>query len=63
MVQSIDLTFVFDKDTKNTLRFNEQGDDLLYTPEVGTIYVAKSALRNLGWKQGDKLSVSISIKR
>lgn len=56
------LTFAFERETKNTIRFAEQVEDQLDTPNIGTIYMAKSALKSLGWKQGQQLSLTLSIK-
>ena len=56
------LTFSFERETKNTIRFAEQVEDQLDTPNIGTIYMAKSALKSLGWKQGQELSLTLSIK-
>ena len=56
------LTFAFERETKNTIRFQEQVKDTLDTPRIGTIYVAKQALRELGWQQGKGLEISIVAK-
>lgn len=55
------LTFAFERETKNTIRFSEQVADQLDTPQIGTIYVAKAALKGLGWKQGDTLNLTIEL--
>lgn len=60
--KKIELTFAFERETKNTIRFAEQVEDVLDTPQIGTIYVAKSALKAMGWKQGNNLSLSIGLK-
>lgn len=68
----MNVTFEFEKDTKNTIRFKEVvGDDdlqvpaigTLYVPAIGTLYVPKTTLREIGYKQGDKLVVSLSTTR
>ncbi len=46
------MTFEVERETKNTIRFTERVEDKLDTPKIGTIYVAKCALKELGWKQG-----------
>lgn len=49
----LDLSFVRERETKNTVRFQEQGD----LAAVGVLYVQKDAVRALG--NPDKLQVSI----
>ena len=56
------LTFAFERETKNTIRFSEQVEDQLDTPSIGTIYVAKAALKQMGWKQGQEIVLSVSTK-
>lgn len=58
----IALTFSFERETKNTIRFQEVLADSLDTPQIGTLYVAKAALKSLGWKDGKNLSISLSVK-
>ncbi len=48
----VKMTFEVERETKNTIRFTERVEDKLDTPKIGTIYVAKCALKELGWKQG-----------
>lgn len=57
----MELTFAFERETKNTIRFTEQVADQLDTPQIGTIYVAKAALKSLGWKQGNTLKANIKL--
>lgn len=56
------LTFAFERETKNTIRFAEQVEDQLDTPSIGTIYVAKAALKQMGWKQGQQLTLTLCVK-
>ena len=56
------LTFAFERETKNTIRFQEQVKDTLDVPQIGTIYVSKHALKGMGWKQGQALELSIVAK-
>ena len=41
-----ELKFAFEKETKGTVRYQEVGDDgaLAFAPQVGTLYVRKSAM-------------------
>lgn len=52
-------TFKMEKATKNTIRFEEILESELAAPKVGTIYVPKSTLAEIGWKEGDELTISI----
>lgn len=58
----IELTFVFERETKNTIRFTEKVEDSLDVPSIGTIYVAKQSLKQMGWKQGQQLSLTLCVK-
>lgn len=50
----MELTFKQEKETKNTVRYQEQGEDVV----IGPLYVQKSAL---GENPPAELSVSIEI--
>ena len=56
------LTFEKEKMTKNTVRFTEKLEHDLDTPAMGTIYVSKSALRDLGWEDGKTLTITLSAR-
>lgn len=49
------ITFIEEKDTKNTIRFAEEGD----APIIGTLYVQKLGLKALGWEKGKSLVVTV----
>ena len=52
----VKLNFEFEKETKGTIRFKEISDD----PVVGTLYIKKTHLDELGIKgAGDKLTIII----
>ena len=52
----VKLNFEFEKETKGTIRFKEISDD----PVVGTLYIKKTHLDELGIKgAGDKLLIII----
>lgn len=53
------LTFVVDRETKNTVRFNE---DTKGAPVIGVLYVQKHGLEAIGYKTGDPLVVTVSTK-
>lgn len=54
------ITFEMEKATKNTIRFAEVLASELDAPKLGSIYVPKSTLGELGWKEGDTLTIEIS---
>jgi hypothetical protein len=54
--------FLQERETKRTIRMYEV-DDGSGEPLVDTLYVKQSALRKLGYKEGDTLVMTISIER
>lgn len=57
------ITLKMEKATKNTIRFEEVLESELAAPKVGTIYVPKSTLGEIGWKEGDTLRIDIDVVR
>ncbi len=57
---SLKLRFVFERETKNHLRFYEQVLDRWGVPTITNIYVSKHAIRALGFREGDALEVTIA---
>lgn len=57
------VEFEMEKATKNTIRFNEVLESELSAPKVGTIYVPKSTLGELKWKDGKKLVIDLSVSK
>lgn len=57
------VTFEMEKATKNTIRFAEILDSELDAPKIGSVYVPKSTLGELGWKEGNVLVMSIEINK
>lgn len=55
------ITLRMEKATKNTIRFEEVLESELAAPKIGNIYVPKSTLGELGWKESDTLTIDISI--
>lgn len=56
------LSFEPERETKGTWRFQERVEDSqLDEPRVGTLYVKKSTLREIGWQPGNHLNVELSI--
>lgn len=56
------INFEYEKDTKNTIRFKEVLEDELDTTKVGTIYIQKSFLKELGYKKEDNITISIEVE-
>ena len=54
------VTFEFEKATKNTIRFKESDVGPLDVARIGTLYVPKATLKELGYNEGDKLVVNLS---
>ena len=48
-----------EKATKNTIRFTEVLKNELDAPKIGMLYVPKSTLGEVEWKDGMKISVEI----
>ena len=53
------VSFEFEKETKNTIRFKEVLDRPLDVPNIGTLYVPKQTLKQIGYKEGSKLIVEL----
>ena len=56
------VAFEVEKDTKNTIRFKEVVGGPLDTPKVGTIYVPKATLKEIGYEMGKELIIELSCK-
>lgn len=52
--------FESERVTKNAIRFKEMESDLV-EPQIGTLYMKKSTLREMGWNEGQLLVVSVEI--
>lgn len=53
-------TFKFEKETKNTIRFQEVVEKDA-TPIIGPLYVQKSALEALKYEEGKELVIELSV--
>lgn len=54
------IRFKQEKVTKNTVRFTEVIADM-DTPVIGTLYVQKYALKEIGYKEGQPLKVTMEV--
>ena len=50
-----------EKATKNTIKFNEVLENELSAPKIGSLYVQKATLGNLGWSEGATLVVDLKV--
>lgn len=55
-------TFKMEKATKNTIRFAEVLESELDAPKIGSIYIPKSTLGELKWKEGDTLMITLEVQ-
>lgn len=58
----ISVLLTEDKTTKRTIRFAEdvkEDEDKI----LGTIYVPKKTLNEIGYQEGDELEVTLSVKK
>lgn len=55
------VKFTMEKATKNTIKFEEMLESELSAPKVGTIYVPKSTLGELGWSEGKSLEINLEV--
>lgn len=55
------VTFEYEKDTKNTIRFKEVLNGPLDVATIGTLYVPKMTLKVIGYQEGQKLEVTLDI--
>lgn len=58
---NVTITLVPEKVTKNTVRFTEQLESEFTAPTIGTIYVPKATLGQLGYANGDNLVLTLAI--
>ena len=56
------ITLTMEKATKNTIRFEEVLESELDAPKIGSIYIPKSTLSELGWKEGKTLTIEMEVK-
>lgn len=55
------VEFKMEKATKNTIKFNEILENELSAPKIGSLYVQKATLGNLGWFEGATLVVDLKV--
>ena len=58
-MSKLTVNFEVEKETKNTYKFKEVVAEPLDTPKIGTLYVPKSTLKEVGYTPGGKLAIDI----
>lgn len=58
----MEIKFEMEKETKNTIRFKEVVGGPLDTPNIGTIYIPKATLKQIGYEPGTQLIVELKAK-
>lgn len=61
-MSKITVAFEMEKDTKNTIRFKEVVGGPLDVPKVGTIYIPKITLKEIGYEVGKQLTIDLCVK-
>lgn len=59
---TVTVNFVPEKVTKNTVRFTEKLESEFAAPVIGTIYIPKATLGQIGYAEGKELVLSVSAK-
>ena len=55
------VRFEQERVTKNTIKFAEIPEDG-QEAKVGTVYVKKATLKEIGWKDGKKLIIDLTVE-
>lgn len=61
MANKVTVKLDMEKDTKNTIRFKESVGPL-DVPKLGTVYVPKPTVKEVGYEIGQQLHVDIYVK-
>lgn len=56
------INFEQEKATKNTIKFTEILETELDTAKIGSLYVQKGTLKEIGWQDGKKLAVELTVE-
>ena len=55
----VKVGFTMERETKNTVRFAEIIADEQGTPKIGTIYIPKTTLDEMGWTEGQEITIAL----
>lgn len=61
-ISNVKAVFTAEKATKNTVRFSEVLENDFTAPTIGTIYIPKATLGALGYAEGKKLVVTVTVE-
>lgn len=61
-MSEVKVKFEQEKETKGTWRFKEAGIGPVDTPMIGTLYVPKATLKQIGWEPGKALVITLDVK-
>ena len=56
------VKFSQEKVTKNTIKFAEVLENDLDAAKIGTLYVQKATLKEIGWTDGKQLIVDLTVQ-
>lgn len=56
------ITLKMEKATKNTIRFEEVLESELDAAKIGSIYIPKATLAEMGWTEGKTLTIEMEVK-
>ena len=59
----VNAVFTMEKATKNTIRFAEVLENELDAPKIGSVYIPKSTLGELGWAEGKNITITIDLSK
>lgn len=57
------VTLEMEKATKNTIRFTEVLESELVAPKIGSVYIPKSTLGEIGWDGESRIVMDVSVER
>lgn len=55
------VIFKMEKETRNTIKFAEVLQDELDAAKIGTLYVQKATLKEIGWQSGKPLEIELKV--
>ena len=59
---TVTVTMAEEKQTKNTVRFAEKLESEYDAPVIGTLYVPKATLKQIGYKGEGEIVLEIAVK-
>ncbi len=59
----VKATFKMEKATKNTIRFEEVLESEFSAPKIGSVYIPKSTLGEIGWTEEKKIDITVDVAK